>query len=325
MIIKKPLLESPKGTSFTEFLLVKKSEIRESKIGKEYLQMELYDSFSPITGFMWDGFETVKNQIHPGIVVKVQGSINEFQGNTNLKIDKLRVAVEKDNVSPSDFLPKSKIDLSLMQNQFTNRISKLKNHYLKTLINNIFTEEIFRKFCEAPAGKSWHHAYVHGLLEHTLEIIKICDLMCDIYQEANRDLLICGAMLHDFGKIEELDVERFFEYTDIGQLWGHIVISAVRLNEEMNKIPNFPNNLKECLVHLVLSHQGKKEFASPVVPKILEGIILYQADELSAKTNAYKNVIQNQIAPEEKWSKVIRLIDTSLFKHDIKEENETLL
>jgi 3'-5' exoribonuclease len=207
-------------------------------------------------------------------------------------------------------------------------MNKIENEHLKNLIKNIFTEERFEKYSLVPAGKTWHHGYISGLIEHTLEIIKICDLMSDIHPEINRDLLVCGAMLHDFGKIEELSFEPVFEYTDIGKLIGHIVISAMVVGEEINKTTGFPENLRNNLLHLILSHQGKLEHASPVVPKTLEAITLYQADELSAKVNAYKNVIANEIKPNSNWTKFIQLAGTDIHRHGLTntfdENNKTL-
>src|SRR3989337_2262211 len=159
---------------------------------------------------------------------------------------------------------------------------------------------MFESFSLAPAGKSWHHSYVHGLLEHTLEIVKICDLMSDSHPEINRDLLVCGAILHDFGKIEELSFDTAFEYTDKGKLIGHIVIGAMIVEEKIKEIKDFPEDLKNCLIHLILSHQGKLEHASPVVPKTLEAIALYHPDELSAKVNAYKNAIATELKTDSK-------------------------
>jgi 3'-5' exoribonuclease len=190
------------------------------------------------------------------------------------------------------------------------------------LIKRIFSEERFEKFSTAPAGKSWHHGYIHGLIEHTLEIIKICDLMCDIHPQLNRDLLISGAMMHDFGKTEELKYDSSFDYTDKGKLIGHIVISAMLINDEVNKIPGFPEDLKNCLIHIVLSHQGKLEYASPVVPKTLEAIALYQADELSAKVNAYKNALSTQMKADSSWTNFLYLADTDLYSHGITPELE---
>ena len=188
-------------------------------------------------------------------------------------------------------------------------------------MKNIFDENNLEKFSSAPAGKQWHHSYIHGLIEHTLEIIRICDLMCDIHPEINRDLLICGAMMHDFGKVYELNYETSFDYTDKGKLIGHIVMSAMLIEEEIKKIPSFPGNLKNALLHIVLSHQGKLEFASPVVPKTLEAITLYQADELSAKVNAYKNALASDLKSDSKWTKYISLASTDLYNHGITQDD----
>ncbi|MCF8265093.1 MAG: HD domain-containing protein, partial [Melioribacteraceae bacterium] len=168
------------------------------------------------------------------------------------------------------------------------------------------------QYQNAPAGKAWHHAYIHGLLEHTLEIVKICDLMCDIHKILDRDLLITGAILHDFGKTEELEFENNFDYTDKGKLLGHIVIAAIEIDKQCAKISEFPDELKNKLIHLVLSHQGKLEFATPVEPKFIEAIVLYHADELSAKTNAYKSAVINDANSGSDWTRYLPLAGTSL-------------
>jgi 3'-5' exoribonuclease len=228
-----------------------------------------------------------------------------------------------EKISPVEFLPKSKRNLKEMEDEFRNRRGKISNKYLQELLNKIFNEERYKKFIQAPAGKSWHHAYISGLLEHTLEIIKICDLMCDFHPELNRDLVVSGAILHDLGKITELSFDSAFEYTDKGKLIGHIVIGAAIIEEESSKIKNFPEELKVSLLHLVLSHQGKLEHASPVVPKTVEAIALYQADELSAKVNAYKNAVISELKPDSNWTRFISLAQTDLYKFDIPDEQES--
>ena len=319
-----------KGDSVDHFFLVKKCELRLTKAGKEFLSLELGDKSSAAVANLWDdapGFKSIKNSLAVGEVVKITGSMDEYQGNPQIKIDTINLSKQSDDVTPKDFLPKSLRDLNVMKKEFISRIDKITNPHLKTLIKNIFSDERFEKYTSVPAGKMWHHGYISGLIEHTLEIIRICDLMCDIHPQINRDLLVCGAMLHDFGKIEELSFEPVFEYTDKGKLLGHIVIAAMIVNDEINKLPDFPENLKNNLLHLILSHQGKLEYASPVVPKTLEAITLYQADELSAKVNAYKNVIANEIKPGSNWTKFISLAGTDIYNHGIKnspEENKTL-
>lgn len=313
MIKQSELKQLKTGDDVNHYFILTRFEIKLTKTNKEYLNLELRDKSALAPAKVWDSFENIKNKIKEGDIVKVSGVMEEFNNQPQIKITNIRPVKEDENVSHSDFLPKSKRDLSVMKKEFENRISQIKNTYLNQLLENIFNESSFEKYIKAPAGKAWHHSYVHGLLEHTLEIIKICDLMCDIHPEVNRDLLICGAMLHDFGKTEELQFDTNFDYTDKGKLIGHIVIAAMEIEKETEKIPDFPQDLKNHLIHLVLSHQGKLEYASPVEPKTLEAIILYQADELSAKTNAYKSAIQNDEQSGSSWTRYLPLAGTSLF------------
>src|SRR4030065_1059841 len=146
--------------------------------------------------------------------------------------------------------------------------------------------------------------------------------MCEFHSDLNRDLLISGAMLHDIGKIEELSYDSAFDYTDKGKLVGHIVIASNLVWDEIKKIPDFPVELENNLIHLILSHQGKLEHASPVVPKTAEAIALYQADELSAKVNAYKNALTTEMKTDSKWTKFLSLASTDLFSHGINPEIE---
>lgn len=325
MLNQSELSSISKGEAIDHFLLIKKCEIRLTKNGKEFISLELSDKSFSSAANLWEdasGFKSIKNSLAVGDVVKITGSMDEYQGNAQIKIESIRLTKQSDDVTPKDFLPKSLRDLNVMKKEFTSRMEKISDNDLKNLMKNIFTEERFIKYTSVPAGKMWHHGYISGLIEHTLEIIRICDLMCDIHQQINRDLLVCGAMLHDFGKIEELSFEPVFEYTDKGKLLGHIVIAAMIVNDEINKTLDFPENLKNNLLHLILSHQGKLEYASPVVPKTLEAITLYQADELSAKVNAYKNVIANEIKPGSNWTKFISLAGTDIHSHSLPNKSD---
>jgi 3'-5' exoribonuclease len=227
-----------------------------------------------------------------------------------------------DNVEKKDFLPKSERDPDVMEAELLSRIEEISNTHLKELLKNIFSEDRLKKFKTAPAGKSWHHGYISGLIEHTLEMVKICDLICEFHTKINRDLLIAGAMLHDFGKTEELTYDSAFNYSDKGKLVGHIVMCASMIEEETKKLTDFPEELKNLLLHLVLSHQGKLEYASPVVPKTVEAIALYQADELSAKVNAYSGVLKSDMANESSWTKYIHLAQTDLYKYNLADDKE---
>jgi 3'-5' exoribonuclease len=322
MLNQKELSSLLKGDVVDHYLLIKKFEIRLTRQNKQYLNIELGDKSETLNANVFDNFDDIYNSFKNGEIVKVKGTIDDYQGTKQIRINYLDPVTPSVDISIKDFLPRSLRDPSEMKEEFIKRTDTLSDYYLKTLMKSIFEGERFEKFLTAPAGKSWHHGYIHGLVEHTLEIIKICDLMCDIHAELNRDLLIAGTMMHDFGKIEELKYEGAFEYTDKGKLIGHIVISAMIINEEVKKIAGFPEELKNCLLHIILSHQGKLEYASPVVPKTLEAITLYQADELSAKVNAYKNALSTQTKADSKWTNFIGLASTDLFKHGITSEIE---
>ncbi|WP_337873439.1 HD domain-containing protein [Ignavibacterium sp.] len=326
MLNQTELASLSKGDSIDHFLLVKKSDLRLTKQNKEYISLELGDKTLSVLSNLWDdvkNFQNLKSHITAGSIVKVKGLLDEYQGASQIKISEIHLAKDKDNVTPLDFIPRSSRDLDEMKNEFKSRIKKISNSHLSKLLKNIFNDERFEKYITAPAGKLWHHSYISGLIEHTLEIIKICDLMCDIHPELNRDLLIAGAMLHDFGKIEELSFDSAFEYTDKGKLLGHIVIASLIVDDEIKKIKDFPEELKINLLHLILSHQGKLEHASPVVPKTLEAITLYQADELSAKVNAYKLTLQSEIKKDSKWTRFINLAGTDLYSHELEDFSDT--
>jgi len=316
MINQKDLIKLINGEQVYHFLLLRKMEVKTSKQNKNYLSIEVGDHTTFLNANVWENFTDFAGSATIGCVIKVAGIIEEYKGQLQIKVNKIRCSVPADNVSPEEFIPKSKRDLEEMRTELLNRVEKVNNSWLKTLLLKVLCGPEFEKFVKAPAGKAWHHSYLHGLLEHTLEIVRICDLMCDIHPEVHRDLLISGAMLHDFGKVEELSFNNVFDYSDKGRLLGHIVIAAMDINQKISEIPDFPEDLKNQLLHLVLSHQGKLEFASPVIPKTLESIILYQSDELSAKTNAYKSAIQNECNGIMKWTKYIPLIATSLYIPD---------
>ena len=315
------------GDTVEHFIMITKIEERTTKTNKPYVDLELRDKSTSISGKLWDNFSQFLLDAKVGDIVKVGGIIEDFRGAPQLKINKIRLATPQDPCSADDFVPKSERDISVMTRELENRIKQISNPFLKKLITTVLNEENLKKYIRVPAGKSWHHAYVHGLLEHTLEIIKICDLMCSFHKEINQDLLITGAVLHDFGKIQELSFDSGFDYTDKGKLIGHIVIAAMEVEKAAASIKNFPVELKDQLIHIVLSHQGKLEHASPVEPKTLEAIVLYHADELSAKTNAYKNAIKLEESSEGNWTKFLPLANTSLYKATnsfTDEENKTL-
>ena len=316
MLNQTDLIMLNKGDMINHYLLLKKCEIKHTKSNKQYLYLELADKTLSISANVWDNFSEMYAVLKIGDVVQVIGSMDDYLGVPQIKIGTINASDPSKKISPSDFLARSKRNVEEMENELKARIQKINDARLIMLMDQFFNEENLKKFTSAPAGKYWHHSYLSGLLEHSLELIRICDLMCDIHPEINRDLVICGALMHDYGKIEELSFDSSFEYTTRGKLIGHIVISAMLINDGCKKIAKFPDDLRDCLIHIILSHQGKLEFASPVLPKTLEAITLYQADELSAKVNAYKSAL-SEVKEKGKWTRFLPLASTDLFNHGI--------
>jgi 3'-5' exoribonuclease len=308
----KNILQLQKGEKVISFFKISSYSIKNGRNG-DYCDFELSDNSGKISAKKWD-YNPTTDIFQKGDIVKIEAKVDEFAGNLQLNIMKIRKTVESDNIDISEFIRVSSRNLLEMESEFKQFLDSITNKYLRKLLDIIFTKENWEKYSRIPAGISWHHAYLHGLLEHTLEIAKICDLMSKFHQEINRDLLISAALLHDFGKIEEIQGNIDFSYSDKGKLVGHIVLVSLIISENIKKIDNFPSELENQLLHLVLSHQGKLEFASPVVPKTLEAITLYHADELSAKTNAYKNAISMANNSESNWTQFIRLAETDLYK-----------
>ena len=317
---QKKLQEYKNGENATLFLLLTKIEKKTAKNGNEFLNLELRDISSTISAKMWNGFESFYPNAKENMIVKVDCKFDEYNGTPQLIINRIRAAKEADEVTYEDFLPRSQRNFEEMKEEWKKTVESINNSFLKLLLRKLFDEETKEKYFNVPAGKAWHHSYLHGLLEHTLEIVKICETVCKIHPELNRDLLITAAIMHDFGKTEELNYKTNFDYTDKGKLIGHIVIAAMRINEKTNEIQDFPESLKDRLIHLVLSHQGKLEHASPVIPKMPEAVVLYHADELSAKSNAYLNVITKEKQNGGNWTSFVRLAETSLY---IPPEDET--
>lgn len=319
MLNQKSIKELQNKDLIDHYFLLKRFEIKQKKDGSNYLVLEFSDKTGSISGNYWEGFEEFQKEAYVGAIVKVKGSVELFNDRLQLRVESATLTETQNEISINDFLPSSIRDPEEMKKEFWKRVKKIQNEWLRNLLNKIFTQDRFERFAFAPAGKSFHHNYIGGLLEHTLEVVQICDLMCDISEKSNfqpminRDLLITGAMLHDVGKIEELSYETVFDYTDKGRLLGHIVIAANWVYGACSQIPYFPEELQTLVLHLILSHQGKLENASPVEPKTLESIILYYADELSAKTNAYRQIIQGGSELNSNWTKFHHLIQSSLF------------
>jgi len=211
-------------------------------------------------------------------------------------------------------LQQSKKDLDKLMNIVYSNIESMKNNYLKKLLKTFFDDQEFvEKFKRAPAATKVHQPYLGGLLEHTCNLVRICETICDIYKEINCEFLITMALLHDIGKVREYTYDRVIEYTDEGKLLGHIAIGLEMIDQKIKSLDNFPPDLELMIKHTLLSHHGHFEFGSPKLPSILTAIALHYADEIEAKISGFINIKEESGNFNEKWSKWIWWLERPIY------------
>ena len=309
------------GNEVVDFFVLRRKEIKEHD-GQRFLKLELGDRTGRIDGVVWDNPEEIYGQAEVGEIVKVKGWVTTYRDASQVKVERLRRA-GKEEIELSDFLPSSEKDPDVLLEEFKKAACGIGNQHLKRLFDLLLADSSLTEMLKAtPGGKLWHHAYVGGLLEHTLNVVQICEKAAGMYELVNRDLLIAGALLHDIGKINSYSAKGFFDYTDEGRLVGHIVSGEELVAGKIGEIPDFPSELALQLKHLILSHQGQLEYASPVVPQTIEAIILYYADDMDAKANAFGHIIKTQKGKGKRWSDWVHLIDRYIYLGE-EEENES--
>lgn len=315
-MVQKLISDLVPGDSILSFFIVRKKEIKHQKSSNEtYLSLEFGDRSGRIRGSVWKNVDEMNNCLLPGDVVKVKGRIINFMEQRHVSIEKIRKAKAEDKIDPAQFLPVSKKNVNQMFTSLKKKLAGVENPFLKSLVKLFFEDENFVEgFCKAPGGKLWHHAYLGGLLEHTLSVVQIAELLAGHYGDAvNRELVLTASFLHDIGKIEEFSARGFIDYSTPGRLIGHISIASNSISEKIALVENFPENMKEQLLHCVLSHHGQKERGSPVIPMTLEALILSYADELDSSVAAFQRIISREKEPGRAWSNYVNLIDRFIY------------
>jgi len=274
--------------TITSYFLVCEKEIRATREGKAYLRLELGDRTGTIEARMWDGFERDAALFQRDDFVKVQARVESYRNKLQVCIDKIRRA-EEDEVDAADFFAHTPEDVDELYAKLLGFAASVKNPCLRQLLQGVVTDpEIVPRLKRAPAAKIMHHAYIGGLLEHVVSLCGLCGAVLTHYPEADPDLLLTGAVLHDIGKLQELSYERSFGYTDEGQLLGHILIEYEFVAKRIDAIEGFPPDLKTLVLHMLVSHHGQYEFGSPKLPMFREALMLHYLDDLDSKMGAVR-------------------------------------
>ena len=292
---------------------VKERAMATSRTGAPYLRVRLSDRTGEIEGRIWDGAEEFVALFERGDFVKIKGQATSYQDKLQLNIKSLKRA-EENEVSLEDFLPASARDLEEMLLELIAIGQTIENEYLRDLVMAFLEDEEFMVlFKRAPGAKRLHHAYLGGLLEHTLSIANLIKKIKGHYDGIDHDLLLAGAILHDIGKVHELSYDIAFEYTDEGRLLGHIIMGLEMVEERISKIEGFPAELAMLMKHLLISHHGQYEWGSPKRPKTLEAQILYYLDDLDAKVSGIQEFMKKG-EQGARWTDFHRIFDRFFYK-----------
>jgi 3'-5' exoribonuclease len=285
------------GQPVSEVFVLESKALSTTRAGKPYLTLMLRDKTGQIEAKVWEEAAAINEQLAGAQFVHVTGSIEVYGKRLQLKVAQLAVKREQD-VALDELMATCERDPDEMLDELRAIARTVKNPHLLKLLSAFFKDEEFvARYKRAAGAQSIHHAYVGGLLEHSLSVLKICCALAEHYARLpggagiNRDLLIAGAILHDVGKIEELETGAAIEYTTPGRLVGHIVLGHHMIEERIARIEGFPDALRLQLGHMLLAHQGQREFGAPVEPSFTEAIVLHYADDLDVKVQQCASAI----------------------------------
>lgn len=300
------------GARITGIYLCKHKQAAVTKNGKPYENIILQDKTGTIDGKIWDPNSQGIDDFDTMDYIEIIGDVSNYMGALQISVKRVRKAQEGE-FDPADYLPVSKKNIGEMYQELLQYAASVKNPYLSQLLKFYFVnnEAFVKKFKFSSAAKSVHHGFVGGLLEHTLSVTRLCEYYTKAYTVLNRDLLITAAICHDIGKTQELSAFPTNDYTDDGQLLGHIMIGAEMIHDAVRQIPGFPAKLESELKHCILAHHGELEYGSPKKPALVEAVALNMADNTDAKMETFTEIFE--AAPDQNdWLGYNRLFESNI-------------
>jgi len=311
-----------------QVFLIGSKDLRTTSNGSLYIHCVLRDRTGQMLGRIWQASQPMYEKMPEGGFLRFKGRVENYKGSMQFIVDAMQ-PVAPDAVDPAEFMPRTQEDIPTMFERVKTILRTIKDTHLLNLMKEFVSDkELMEQFCKAPAAIQNHHAYLGGLLEHTLNVLEIALLVVPRYPALCRDLMLAGVFLHDIGKSAELGYDTNFVYTNEGQLVGHIVQAVVWIDRKIQAVEAktgkpFPADLKAALEHIILAHHGQYEFGSPKLPATLEAIAIHHLDNLDAKLNMYLNKIDADPDPASDWTQFVPSLGTKLFKKDVLEVRKT--
>ena len=303
------------GETIRNVYLCKGKRSAETRNGKPYDNLILQDKTGTLDGKVWDPNSSGIADYDEMDFIEVYGEVTSYNNNLQLNIRQIRRAQEGEYV-PADYMPTTDKNEDQMYQELLKYINAVKNPWLRKLLENLLVKDpqMVKRFKMSSAAKSVHHGFVGGLLEHTLSVARFCNYMAKAYPILNWDLLITGAILHDIGKTRELSEFPQNDYTDDGQLLGHIMIGAEMIHDEARKIEGFPADLENKLKHCILAHHGELEYGSPKKPALAEAMALNLADNADAKMETLTELFASSGEASGDWIGYNRFFESNIRK-----------
>lgn len=307
--------ELHEGENIIEHYLCKSRQTMKSRNGKNYLSLKLQDKTGMVDAKVWDLNNDIQS-FQENDFIKVDAFVTTFNNELQLNVKRIRRSREGE-YDPADFVPSTDKNIDEMYDQLMGYIKTMKNPYLKKLLEEIFLRHpvISKEFKYHSAAKAMHHSFRGGLVEHTLSVTQLCDFLAPRYNYVNRDILVASAMLHDVGKVLELSDFPTNDYTDDGQLLGHLILGSELIRDAAAKIDGFPKRLESLMKHCMLSHHGEYEYGSPKLPSTTEAFLLHCADNLDAKTKMIEEALAAD-STQGHWAGYNRMLQRNLSRSD---------
>lgn len=298
------------GDHVSDIYLCKTKQVAKTKNGKNYYSLTLQDKTGTMDGKIWDLSSGI-DHFEVLDYIMIDADVTVFQGVFQMNVRRVRRAQEGE-YAPEDYLPVSRFTVKSMTDELMRLIGTVKNEHVRALLESFFVKDtaFMEEFCRHSAAKSIHHGFVGGLLEHTVSVAVLCDFYARRYSYLNRDLLICAALLHDIGKVRELSRFPENDYTDDGQLLGHIVIGVEMVDEKLKDLPGFPVKTASEIKHCIVAHHGEFEFGSPKKPAIPEALALSMADNTDAKLESMREIFLS--AEGDDWLAYNKMFESKL-------------
>lgn len=301
------------GNEVEESYAVRTSDVRQGRGGGSYLAATIGDRSGEVTALVWQNVDRLREVFEPGNVVAVVGQVQRYNQQLQVVVRKAeRVADEQ--VEHEDFVRSSTVDPDLLWNQLNAFIEDVADENLRQLLFRIFSDpEVERLFKIAPAARTMHHAFRSGLLEHTVSVVTAAKMLAPHYG-ADPDLVVAGALLHDLGKVWELELGPSIEYTDDGRLLGHLPMEVLFVERKIGELEKFPAETRRLLLHILLAHHGEFEYGSPRRPKTPEALLVHMVDNLDSKMAGMWEAITADGSDDEAWTPYSRILGRFIYR-----------